>query len=871
MNVEHFLAHISHADLILTANSRLSMYLRKNFDALQVAKGNSAWISPQILPLSSWIEQTWDHSSQDSRKVLTDFQELLLWEKIIRESPATAHLLNIQATAQLVKDTWKLLNQWLLPLKEIEEYPTQDVATFIHWVKEFQENCHSSHSVTRSELLPNLICKLPTSAIEISSKIFFVGFDDLSPAIQKLQQILRNQTSVENIQFAQDVDGSVFRCSFLDKKQEIQEMARWAYDKLINNRTAIIGCILPNLSEKRAQINQIFQDVFFAESLLQYFHRPPVNISASENLCHYPILEIALKILMLNHYEINLTDISCLLRTPFIAGAQQEINDRAKLDARLRSFGEKIISLEYLLSKDLTNYCPLLSTSLKKLFSLIINKKDKKSLADWTHLFVNQLTAMGWPGERILNSTEFQLVERFKKLLSEYSSLDFLLGEVSFSTAYNIFQKLMSHTLFQPKSDDLPIQVLGMLEATGIAFDHLWVCGLDNETWPAAPAPNPFIPIFIQKKYDMPHATSDRELKFSVNLTKRFSQNSKDLVLSYAEFDGDRSLAPSPLITDYPCVTSATLQEFVSIEKKIYSTQMMESFIDDNGPPIENEVVLGGSWIFKSQAACPFQAFAKFRLHAESLDSVQMGLAFHERGSIVHEILANLWNQIKTHETLEQFSDIELNNLIQQTVITALTKLQKKKPSTLKEGLFNLEKQRLQKLIFNWLLIEKQRSPFEVIGCEQRQTAQIGKLAIQVQIDRIDRIHDNTHLIIDYKTGKPSISDWFSDRPNEPQLPLYTIVSNLALVGIVFAQVRADAMTFKGLTALKDVVPGAITLDKLKGQDFQNLTALINTWQDVLYQLADDFCQGNAKVEPKEPSTCQYCDLQELCRVRSRS
>ena len=33
------------------------------------------------------------------------------------------------------------------------------------------------------------------------------------------------------------------------------------------------------------------------------------------------------------------------------------------------------------------------------------------------------------------------------------------------------------------------------------------------------------------------------------------------------------------------------------------------------------------------------------------------------------------------------------------------------------------------------------------------------------------------YTIIDYKSGKPNINDWFGDRPKQPQLPLYCIKS----------------------------------------------------------------------------------------------
>ena len=44
---------------------------------------------------------------------------------------------------------------------------------------------------------------------------------------------------------------------------------------------------------------------------------------------------------------------------------------------------------------------------------------------------------------------------------------------------------------------------------------------------------------------------------------------------------------------------------------------------------------------------------------------------------------------------------------------------------------------------------------------------------------------------------------------------------------------------------------------------------LIDQWRKLLEQLALDFQQGSAAVDPvDDPKPCQYCHLQLLCRIR---
>ena len=68
-----------------------------------------------------------------------------------------------------------------------------------------------------------------------------------------------------------------------------------------------------------------------------------------------------------------------------------------------------------------------------------------------------------------------------------------------YADAVSRLRRMAADTLFQPETPDVPIQVLGELEATGMQFDHLWVMGLSDETWPRGPRPNPFLPVELQR------------------------------------------------------------------------------------------------------------------------------------------------------------------------------------------------------------------------------------------------------------------------------------------------------------------------------------------------------------------------------------
>jgi len=862
---------ITHQDLILTVNRRLAAYLRKMYDNLQLAKGIQAYPSATILPLQSWLELTWDASLENTRLRLSDYQEILLWEKSIENSSYHNPLLNLHETAKMAKETWDLLQHWMISIDSLATYTTNELEAFIEWSKRFEKLCNEEHVIAASRLSAECIEQLCAKEADsdLPERVILIGFDELSPLIKRLQIFLQAHNRLFTLKLPSQGDSAAKRMQFLTSAIEVQEMARWAYQEVSRNKNATVGCILPNLAQRREEVTHIFEDVFYAENEFHHFNAPPYNISASKRLSDFPLIHTALILLSFNKNIIELQDLSALLRTPFIKASGYEFDNRVILDIKLRAIGVKNLKISQLLSeKFFENDCPHFQIALSHFFSL--RKQDHACfpISEWAKLFAQQLHEMGWPGERTLTSTEFQLVERFKKCLEEYFSLERFTQPMNFNTAFEKLRNLLNFTLFQPKGQDQPIQILGILEASSIPFDALWIAGLDNETWPPPCSPNPFIPFEIQKQNNMPHATSERELTFSLNITTRLLENAKHIFFTHAQYDGDRALAVSPLITRFPLITMV-IKPFESIEKQIYLSQSLESYLDDIGPQIYNTSVRGGSSVLKSQANCPFQAFAKYRLHAHPINEVQIGLAFHERGLLVHEILAKFWQSTKTHEQLMVYSDQQLHGLIDTVIDEVLTRYKCEHPYSSKNQILELERARLKRLIREWIEIEKTRQPFEVTCCEERQSAQIGGLLLDLQIDRMDRLIDGTYLLIDYKTGKPSFLDWFEERPSEPQLPLYSTITSFPLSGVLFGQIRQGDSTFKGLTTYEGIVPGAITFDRLKNEYIDSLQSLILSWRETLTQLAEDFCQGKAQVEPKDVTTCQYCHLQTLCRIQS--
>jgi probable DNA repair protein len=868
------ISKITPTTTVLTPNLRLSVVLQKQYQEHQVASGKTCWPTAAIIEISTWLQKTWrDYTAAHIERyplILTANQEHILWEEILRESSESA-LLQLSNTAELAKSAWNLLKQWRVAIDHPGLQATDDSQIFQKWATQFQERCQQHQWLDMQSIPDRVTEKIAAGAITPPARLLLVGFVELTPQQQFFLETCRQQ-GTEVIEIA-DTDNPhpAHRISLHDTATEMLTMARWAkaaYDQSVD---AKIGCVIPNLEDARERIIAIFSEVFAEPGTYTLDHtRLPFNISAGRRLSDYPVIHAALQLLGVNKHKIPLQTISHILHSPFIGGAEREQAGRAKLDVALRKDNLATLTLPELAQHPATQRCPDFTKRVQRYLDAVPGTALRLPVSEWVVHFNQQLTLWGWPGERTLDSPEYQTVKAWLKLLGEYSRYDRVLGAVPASTALHYLTYLAAKLIFQPQSPEARVQILGPLEAAALPFEHLWVMGLDDAAWPQAPKPNPFIPQRLQKQLHMPRATAERELIYANQITAQFKANSNNIIFSHAEHEDDTELRVSPLLKDLPELTleNLTLAAFTAPAQTLFDSRETELIQDEIAPAIgSTETVKGGTRIFKNQALCPFKAFAELRLHAGKIEPTTAGLRQTERGEIVHLALEKLWLELQDQTQLLALSAPELQERIQTSVSLAMREVTKTTHNN--KRYLALESQRLQKLLTDWFELEKARPYFAIDSLEKEQETQFATIPLRVRADRIDRLANGRLVIIDYKTGDTHPgNDWFDDRPNEPQLPLYCVLEPTAPAGILFAQIRPEEMKWKGISDIPLGINTVKTIAEDKNSECTTWPEQIAHWQTVLAKLAADFCQGDAHVDPKEPEkTCEYCHLQTLCRI----
>lgn len=865
-------------EIILTPNNRLARHLRS-------------------LSLTTWLTNCWQEYAEP-QTLLNSHQERLLWQQVIEEALGK----NFSSITNTVIKAHELLINWQLDVTNWSDHESsEDVIIFKRLNNKFASYCKKKNLVTACQL-PSLV--LPYLQ-QRELKITFTGFNEYPPQLQTfIDNLQKSNHQIAHHDPNNYKNSSHKKLSFTKQCDEITTIARWAKQLTKHNPKVNIGVVVANLTDLRPEIIRIFNDVLGDTK--------SINVSAGIIFSSLPMIGHALDLLALRE-PFDLKVLGKILLSSYIHGAKTEKSNRALFDFQLHQLSQSqfwLTDVEFL-AKKYTKDISILINTLQKTRDIFTQIKNKKLCnSEWTKIFAQILQTLGWPNENNLTETELKTAERFTELLEEFATTDLIAEKTSYTQALRFLHNMAGHTVFQAEhKTDNPINILGTLEAAGINFDHLWVMGLDQESWPEAPHPNPFIPIKIQKKFNLPHSSAERELHFSEELIKRFKRSAREVIFSYVKQSEDRTVEPSTLIADIPeiCADDLDLALFTPRAKEIYNIQQPEG-INTIAQSIKNiffqhtemphqpssrptlfagrraganvvcevqsweeksemeigiatsSLINGGSRIIESQSLCPFRAFAEFRLNAKEFKQPEPGISKLKRGVLIHTALEKFWHEVKNHQNLCALDQTTLQELIKKCVEYALNK------EHLSQTLYALEQKCLIKILNRWLETEKGRSPFEVVATEKTIETALGPMQIKLRIDRIDRLTDGSLLLIDYKTGKklPTIFDWFGKRPKNPQLPLYCVAVSEAQA-LAFAQINVESIKFKSIT-LDELAFGLRSADETSFKNNINWQELIGYWQEILVNLAKDFASGCAEPQPISPQICKQCEFGMICR-----
>jgi ATP-dependent helicase/nuclease subunit B len=833
--------------LTLTPNRRLANSLELKYAEQQIKEAKASWLQPQIKPLMSWVGELFAQInivSPNPTTVLSKLQQQLIVEQIILDGPH--QLLNIANTAMEVINAVEIMELWRQPVTVLQKYSQiyADSARFLEWTKAFNEILRCKNFITQAGMLLTVIDNL--HLINLPRKINFYAFDEINPLQEYLLEKLQQCKVSCELKAGMDLQPQVYKTECLDSEDEYIQASKWAVQELNLNPNIQLAVIIPNLTQDRKLIVDLFSAIIPAEKL---------NISAPVAIKKYKMIELVFLILKICNHKFKYDDLLSLIKSPYISTNIDTIQEHTQLILALQDNIEYYTDLPTVLAYGDSNF------SLVKKFNLLHQYLPKlhgrKRAHDWINDFNAILEIFAWPKKASeLSLTEQHLLSCFADILEQYLFLDNLKPKHTFNQALEYLHDLCENVPFLPvDSGNVQVHVLGLLEGVGLQFDKIWVANMSRDQWPQEPKPNPFIPQVFQYQYNMPRSSASRELEIAISLTNRLLVSaSMELIFSYALSQDGSHASCSPLIKDFTSLVLHSASE--PYHDKAFE---LEELFEENITNTITNMALS-TQMFRYQAECSFKAFAHYSLLLKNHMRPEIFLNASERGSILHQALARFWAIHKTSEQLvDLYANGQLYGEVQKVCKQVMHTWKIKKPFTLTEEYLDTETARLIKLVYTWLQQETTREPFTVVAIEQRHTLLLNSLTINCQIDRIDDVGNGAKVIIDYKTGSVVLEHMTSPPLLAPQLPIYALTQNNAdLIAIVYAIVKPNDLRFVGLSIEKNY---------LKSSQAANLSDMLYMWQNELHNLADKFINQPIKVNPINQQACLYCNFQSVCRI----
>ena len=872
---------------VVTASRRLARTLQLAYAEWCAGQGHTLWATPAIMTAEAWFGALWQTCSDLTlsgvagmswRRTLTLRQERALWERIIVDSSHAHPMLRATAAAELAQEAWRLSHQWDLLPATWRDHASDDHRAYAAWAHRFEAQLRALTAVTQAELPSLLHAQVEQLSAHVSQRVWWAGWERLPPQWQVFADALAAHGIAIAHHESHVTAAPVTRTRWSNPREELYAAARWARACVERDPHSSVAVVVTDLETRRHDVARIFAEVLAPHEADA--ERPGAgiyNISLGAPLLQAPMIQDAMLVLEAVTGSLPAPSFGRLLLSPYCGhqpNVNQELACRALWDRYLRERGEAQVSIP--------EACALLppqapvaafAVDMAALAQMKSHIQGVKYWREWIAVIDAALKCVGWPGARTVSSAEQQLHAAWITVLEQLTEFDAVLPPAKFSEVVTQLQRLATEHIFQPESPPAAVQVLGMAQAAGLCFDHMWVGGCHDEALPLPPRPSPLLPARAQRQQLVLGASSAASLQTAHHLISAWRVSAQYVTFSYAERDQDKLLHMSPLLAALDAADSSDLNYSTAPlwAEQLRVQPITEPRANKDAPVAVTAVeVAGGVNLFKDQSACPFRAFVRYRLSARALRPYRTGWEARDRGSIAHDALRVVWDDIRDSDRLHALNEDALLICAQRAARQAVQSAAEQRPQWFTPHFTLLETQRLARNLMLWLNAEKARSPFRILALESSHVFTIGGLTVRGRIDRMDRLLDGSVVIMDYKTGNANRAHWFGQRLEEPQLPLYAVAASTPVSALLYVKVNAAALEFSGLAEGDGWGRKVCSFDTSKYSHNGSHTWLsqIEEWRANLTALAAEFSAGHHVMAPRDGyKTCQQCDQHMLCRI----
>lgn len=865
--------------VFIGATERLCREMRQQRALKHSDTDHAGWMDEVIIKtLMSWLKDEWLGLLPD-QQLLHQPQYLTLCKQIIDKSKEAESCISTTALARTFQKAHSLCKDYQISMDREHFLFKPESESFLRWSSALDLKLSGSDYVVEVEL-PSLMQKaLEQGKWRPPAKLVLVGLFELSTSQQRLISALEGHGTEVSFMSGFNASPKATETKLAQTFEDELTFATRAAaeilmasgdDPLTAPRMAIV---VPSIDDCRDQIVDALEKNIAIHALMisdkaNLEDRLPFAFAGGEPLDRFGVIRAGLDILQLRESGNDIELVSRIIRTQFMTGIVEERSARAQIDIALRSNTGRHVSINQIIRacERYMEQAPILGQRIKAVANTLKEGDNRRLPSGWASFFESVLVAMGWPDLHNVHSYHYQAWKAWTEVFDVLRSMDNQLGKIPVEPAFMWLRELTSTRRFSPRKPwHTPLQILSYPDAIGLHFDFAWVVGMDSNAIPGHKAPNPMIPVHLQVQAGILHASSEGVLSHAEKVIPYLQGLAKQLSLSAAMHSHDGTpLTPTALIDWSTATVIPAMGDLLSdLFQDTVRPQIPEK---DLFPPVDSEertTIQGGVTLLADFAQDPFVAALRHRLHLKEFPVTKVGLDAATQGTVTHACLKEFWLRVKSRDHLLRLSESETKELVKECVSAAIQKEKLLPVSRYGHRLVTLEQARNERLIFEWLELERERTDnFEVVGVEVPVTVDIGGIQLNVDIDRIDKIHvTNEHGVpvtkvipLDYKTGSNiPLTSLNSTKLTEPQMPIYAAFvdysehGNVDADGAAFAQVVGGAPRFH----IRSNWTNALVPTK-RAKDYptndETWIGQLKAWRDGLTELSISLQSGEAKL-----------------------
>jgi ATP-dependent helicase/nuclease subunit B len=877
----HLEAALRAGETLVVPTAQRAAALRLGFAAQQLAAGHRAFRTPDIHSLSGWLHAQ-PRFGPDARPLrrLGATEEWLLWHEAVAQAAARLSLPWAAGLVDAVRQSATLLFEWRIDPEALRRAGSPEAALL------------AESLAAMDTRLTDLAAAAPWSALQQLAATpprrmpAFAGFASHTPARRALLAAWAQRGGA-----APQYDGGFAAAATriaqaADPAAELAAAAQWCAERLSASPTARLLVIVPELARRHSEVRRVFAaalDPGYLRRGANAADEPVFALEGTTPLRSYAPISDGLRALQVLTQPIELSELSQWLRGS--AWRQPDAARRAQLDVWLRGVVPPRLNARQLLQA-LRAAPPALLAHADEVAAVITRALDalgaaRATFGEWSGRFAQVLAIFALTARAVQQrgSHTQQVLQRLDELLQECASLPAALGQFTAVEALTVFTQLLTHTRFEPASGDPAVTLTASFADPILRYDGIWVSGLHAGAIPEHARFDPFIPAALQRQAGIIAADAAALVGQAQQALATLARSSHEFIVSAPAHAEDQELAASPLLGPYAAHPHAlTPRPGEELARTIRAARRVETYEDESGLPWAHGVPLpAGTRAVELQSRCPFRAYAQLRLAADPLESPVPGITPRERGRLLHRALELLWQRLGGSAGLATARATGSRNPgIDECIAQAAAEiLHGTDPDgaadeafsaaadatgllELRRAAITRELGRAGRLIRALCDLEAARAPFAIQELETAHRLEIAGALIDVRIDRVDRLADGTHAILDYKSGRAVSPDWDLERTTHPQLLVYLQAVGVPVSALAVAHLDPKSVVFKGIGDQDSRLPGVKAADEWAAQ--------MVGWRQQVARLAGDFVRGHASVDPMD-GACDYCHLHAFCRI----